>query len=59
MAKLIKFRATVCNPCKMLDQAIKDLGIEIDEDYVKERAKESHNWKNPIWKHKDGSIAEW
>lgn len=35
------------------------LGIEIDEDYVKERAKESHNWKNPIWKHKDGSIAEW
>lgn len=35
------------------------LGIEIDEHYVKERAKESHNWKNPIWKHKDGSIAEW
>lgn len=35
------------------------LGIEIDENYVKERAKESHNWKNPIWKHKDGSIAEW
>lgn len=35
------------------------LGVEIDEDYVKERAKESHNWKNPIWKHKDGSIAEW
>lgn len=33
MAKLIKFRATVCNPCKMLDQAIKDLCIEIDEEY--------------------------
>lgn len=35
------------------------LGIEIDENYVKERAKEGHNWKNPVWKHKDGSIAEW
>lgn len=35
------------------------LGIEIDEDYVKEKAKESHNWKNPVWKHKDGSISEW
>ena len=35
------------------------LGIEINEDYVKERAKEGHNWKNPVWKHKDVSIAEW
>ena len=33
MAKLIKFRATVCNPCKMLDRALKDLGIEVDEEY--------------------------
>lgn len=35
------------------------LGIEIDEDYVRERAKEGHNWKNPIWRHDDNSIAEW
>ncbi|MFC0471771.1 galactonate dehydratase [Halalkalibacter kiskunsagensis] len=35
------------------------LGIEIDEDYVRERAKEGHNWKNPVWRHKDGSVAEW
>jgi galactonate dehydratase len=35
------------------------LGIEIDEDYVREKAKEGHNWKNPVWRHKDGSIAEW
>ncbi|AZO56819.1 MULTISPECIES: galactonate dehydratase [unclassified Mesorhizobium] len=35
------------------------LGIEIDEDYVKERAKEGHRWRNPIWRHKDGSFAEW
>ncbi|MER9302716.1 galactonate dehydratase [Mesorhizobium sp. M0293] len=35
------------------------LGVEIDEDYVRERAKEGHRWRNPIWRHKDGSFAEW
>ncbi|MEO5755364.1 MAG: galactonate dehydratase [Mesorhizobium sp.] len=35
------------------------LGVEIDEDYVRERAREGHNWHNPIWRHKDGSFAEW
>jgi len=35
------------------------LGIEINEDYVREKVKEGHNWKNPVWRHKDGSIAEW
>lgn len=35
------------------------LGVEIDEDYVKEHAKEGHRWRNPIWRHKDGSFAEW
>lgn len=35
------------------------LGIEINEDYVRERSGVGHNWKNPVWKHKDGSIAEW
>lgn len=35
------------------------LGIEIDEDYVREKARVGHNWKNPVWRHQDGSIAEW
>ncbi|MBZ9773735.1 galactonate dehydratase [Mesorhizobium sp. CO1-1-8] len=35
------------------------LGVEIDEEYVQERAKEGHRWRNPIWRHKDGSFAEW
>lgn len=35
------------------------LGVEIDEDYVKDRAKVGHRWRNPIWRHEDGSIAEW
>jgi galactonate dehydratase len=35
------------------------LGVDVDEDYVKERAKEGHRWRNPIWRHADGSLAEW
>lgn len=35
------------------------LGIEIDEEQVKKAAKVGHDWKNPIWRNTDGSIAEW
>ncbi len=35
------------------------LGIEINEEYVIEMAKQGHNWKNPLWRHEDGSVAEW
>jgi galactonate dehydratase len=35
------------------------LGIEINEDYVTERATIGHRWRNPIWRHTDGSVAEW
>ncbi|MFC4803069.1 galactonate dehydratase [Neobacillus sp. GCM10023253] len=35
------------------------LGIEVDEEHVKEMAKVGHDWKNPIWRYKDGSVAEW
>ncbi|NHM33712.1 galactonate dehydratase [Neobacillus terrae] len=35
------------------------LGIEINEEFLRKQAEISHNWKNPIWRHKDGSIAEW
>jgi galactonate dehydratase len=35
------------------------LGIEINEEYVAERAKEGHRWRNPLWRHADGSVAEW
>ncbi len=34
------------------------LGIDINEDYV-ERAAEGHRWRNPVWRHADGSVAEW
>ncbi|SFK39261.1 galactonate dehydratase [Rhodanobacter glycinis] len=35
------------------------LGIEVNEAYVVERAKIGHQWHNPIWRHDDGSVAEW
>lgn len=35
------------------------LGIEINEEYVAERAAEGHRWRNPVWRHTDGSVAEW
>lgn len=35
------------------------LGIEINEEYVKAKAAEGHRWRNPVWRHTDGSVAEW
>ena len=35
------------------------LGIEIDEDHVREMADENVNWQTPTWRHDDGSVAEW
>jgi L-alanine-DL-glutamate epimerase-like enolase superfamily enzyme len=35
------------------------LGIEINEEKVQQAAMEGHNWKNPVWRHEDGSVAEW
>lgn len=35
------------------------LGVEINEAFVEERAKVGHRWRNPVWQHDDGSVAEW
>lgn len=35
------------------------LGIEINEDHVRTMAQTGHHWRNPVWRHKDGSVAEW
>ena len=35
------------------------LGIEVDEAMVIERARTGHKWRAPVWRHTDGSIAEW
>lgn len=35
------------------------LGIEVNEEYVRKMTDDKHNWRNPVWRHKDGSVAEW
>lgn len=35
------------------------LGIEVDEDAVRRAAETGHRWRNPVWRHADGSFAEW
>ena len=35
------------------------LGVEVNRELVLEENKTPHQWKNPVWRHEDGSIAEW
>lgn len=35
------------------------LGIELNEEKIREAAQKGHNWKNPVWRNEDGTIAEW
>lgn len=35
------------------------IGVEVDKELVLEENRTPHHWKNPVWRHQDGSIAEW
>lgn len=35
------------------------LGLQIDESAVRQAAARWETWQNPIWRHSDGSFAEW
>jgi galactonate dehydratase len=35
------------------------LGVEIDEAQVREVSRSAPRWRNPVWRHPDGSVAEW
>ena len=35
------------------------LGIEIDEEKVRDAVGKAADWKVPTWRHEDGSLAEW
>ncbi len=35
------------------------LGITLDEAVIEDRARTGHNWRAPVWRHADGSIADW
>ena len=43
----------------MLPMAKPGLGVEIDEAKVIERSRNAPDWHNPLWRHADGSVAEW
>lgn len=35
------------------------LGVEVDEARVIAASKTAPDWRNPLWRHADGSVAEW
>lgn len=35
------------------------LGIAVNEERVREADKVGHEWKNPVWRTADGTVAEW
>ena len=35
------------------------LGVDIDEDKVRDAAHTPHAWRNPVWRGRDGSLREW
>lgn len=35
------------------------LGVDVDEAAVRAADKKGHTWRNPVWRHEDGSFAEW
>ncbi|WP_374604996.1 galactonate dehydratase [Niveibacterium sp.] len=35
------------------------LGVEIDEASVIAASRNAPDWRNPVWRHADGSVAEW
>ncbi len=35
------------------------LGVEVNEEALKEASRTEHDWKNPIWRNEDGTVAEW
>jgi hypothetical protein len=30
----------------------------VNDEYVREQARIGHRWRNPVWRHHDGSVAE-
>jgi galactonate dehydratase len=35
------------------------LGVEIDEDMLRRANQNPPDWHNPLWRHRDGAVAEW
>lgn len=35
------------------------LGVQVNKALVQQENETPHAWKNPVWRHADGSVAEW
>ncbi len=35
------------------------LGVTVNKEKVIEASRIGHNWKNPVWRNYDGTVAEW
>jgi galactonate dehydratase len=35
------------------------LGVEVDEERIVHASRNPPDWHNPVWRHADGSVAEW
>ncbi|GGF76257.1 galactonate dehydratase [Alteromonas lipolytica] len=35
------------------------LGVELNEEAIYRAAEQHTGWRNPVWRHQDGSVAEW
>ena len=43
----------------MLPPTKPGLGVEVNEELVVERSRNATDWRNPVWRHADGAVAEW
>ena len=43
----------------MLPPTKPGLGVEVNEELVIERSRNAPDWRNPVWRHADGAVAEW
>lgn len=43
----------------MLPPTKPGLGVEVNEELVVERGRNAPDWRNPVWRHADGAVAEW
>ena len=43
----------------LIFRAAPGLGIQLNKEKIVEAARIGHNWKNPVWRNYDGTMAEW
>ncbi|MFI0257788.1 galactonate dehydratase [Streptomyces sp. NPDC017056] len=43
----------------LLRTGLPGLGVTVDEPAVRAAGRKGHAWRNPVWRHADGSFGEW